>query len=111
MKSHLRAGKAATQAWKQADVLVAVTERETAFSEVVNKSHVEQWQLNAAVHFNEWANLHANDFSPVVDAYKALVTQFQCGDCHSIVAVTPDHGDVQNLRCACGKININLVKK
>jgi hypothetical protein len=73
--------------------------------------HVEQWQLNAAVHFNEWANLHANDFSPVVDAYKALVKQFHCGDCHSIVAVTPDHGDVQNLRCACGKININLVKK
>jgi RecF/RecN/SMC N terminal domain len=111
MKSHLRTGKAAAQAWKQADVLAALTERETAFSEVVNKSHVDQWQLNAAVHFNEWANLHANDFSPVVDAYKALVKQFHCGDCHSIVAVTPDHGDVQNLRCACGKININLVKK
>jgi hypothetical protein len=57
---------------------------------------------NAAAHFNEWANLHANDFSPVVDAYKAPVKQFHCDYCHSIAAVTPDHGDVQNLRCRAG---------
>jgi hypothetical protein len=40
---------------------------------------VEQLQLNAALHVNEWANLHANDFSPVVDADTALVKQFHCG--------------------------------
>jgi hypothetical protein len=58
------------------------------------RPHVEQWQLNAAAHFNEWANLRANDFFPVVDAYKAPVKQFHCDYCHSIVAVTPDHGCV-----------------
>lgn len=111
MKSHLRAGKAAAQSWKQADIQAAVTERETTFGKVVTASQVEQWQLNAAVHFNAWANLHANDFAPVVDAYKALVQEFHCAACHSIVAVMPDHGEVQNLRCACGKINVNLMKK
>jgi hypothetical protein len=69
-----------------------------------------RWQLNAAAHFNEWANLHANDFFPVVDAYKAPVKQFHCDYCHSIVAVTLDHETCKSAM-PCGRIDINLVKK
>jgi energy-coupling factor transporter ATP-binding protein EcfA2 len=111
MKSHLRTGKAAAQAWKQVDVLESVTESEKIFSEAVSKSQVEQWQLNAAVHFNEWANLHANDFSPVVDAFTVLVAQFHCKHCHSIISATPGYGDAQTIKCACGKVSLNLAKK
>jgi hypothetical protein len=111
MKAYLRSGKAAAQAWKQPDNLAAVTGRETTFNSVVEKSQVEQWQINAAVHFNEWANLHANDFAPVVAAFKALVEQFHCKECHSMLSVTPEHGEVRNLSCACGRISVNLTKK
>lgn len=111
MKSLLKSGKAAAQAWKQPDVLQVVTERETAFGDAVGKSQVEQWQLNAAVHFNEWANLHANDFAPVVAAFRTLVEQFHCKGCHAILSVTPEHGEAQNVRCACGTVSVNLVKK
>lgn len=110
MKGLLKSGKASAQVWKKTDVLAALTAREEAFSGAVTASQVEQWQINAAVHYNEWANLHANDFKPVCTAFKALVQQFHCGDCHAILAATPEHGEVQGLRCACGTVNINLVK-
>lgn len=111
MKSLLKAGKAAAQAWKQADVFKAVLDRETVFAEAVEKSQVEQWQINAAVHFNEWAAFHRNDFAPVAEAFKALVEQFSCETCHAVLSVTPEHGEAQNVRCACGEVSINLVKK
>jgi hypothetical protein len=111
MKSLLRGGKAAAQSWNQSDVLAAVTERESDFTAAVHGSNVEQWQLNAAVHFNEWATLHVNDFAPVVAAFKRLVAQFFCKKCHAMLTVTPEHGDPQCVRCPCGAESINLVKK
>lgn len=111
MKKLLKAGKAAAQSWGQAEKIAAVTEQENRFSAAVEMSKVEEWQVNAAVHFNEWANLHKNDFEPVAAAFKALTEALTCMKCNSILFATPEHGEVEALRCACGEHNVNLLKK
>lgn len=111
MKKLLKTGKAAAQSWAQTEKLAAITDQEDRFSLAVKASNVEQWQVNAAVHYNEWANLHQNDFEPVADSFKALVEAFTCLKCHSMLFVTPEHGESEALRCACGEYNVNLHKK
>ena len=32
---------------------------------------MERWQVNPAIHHNEWANFQKGDFTPVVPAYRA----------------------------------------
>jgi hypothetical protein len=111
MKKLLKAGKAAAQSWGQTEKMTAITEQEARFSAAVETSKVEQWQVNAAVHYNEWANLHQNDFEPVADAFKALVETFTCMKCNSMLFATPEHGEAEALRCACGECNVNMLKK
>jgi len=111
MKKLLKVGKAAAQSWGQTEKLAAITEQEDRFGTAVEASKVEQWQVNTAVHFNEWANLHRNDFEPVANAFKALVEAFTCMKCNATFFVTPEHGEAEALRCGCGECNVNLLKK
>jgi hypothetical protein len=111
MKKHLKAGKAAAQSWGQDTTLAAIASHEEKFSAAVATSNVEQWQMNAAVHYNEWANLHKNDFEPVVAAYKSLVEAFSCLKCNSALYATPDSGEAETLRCSCGDSHVNLLRK
>jgi hypothetical protein len=62
------------------------------------------------VHYNEWANFGRKDFTPVVPAFKELLTCFRCEDCDSWMYVTP-RGIPESLRCACSAISINLKSK
>ena len=107
----LKEGKAAAQSWGQTDNFEKAQKLETAFAEAANGSNAEQWQVNAAVHFNEWANLHRNDFAPVVKAFKDLVEMFACPTCHAFLYVTPEQRSAEGLRCICGNVNINLLRK
>jgi hypothetical protein len=111
MKKLLKAGKAAAQSWGQAEKVDAITEQECRFNAAVEDSRVEQWQVNAAVHFNEWANLHRKDFEPVVATFKSLVTAFTCVKCHAVLFAAPSHGEAETLRCGCGDCSVNLRKK
>jgi rubredoxin len=85
--------------------------RAAAFSEVVNKSNVEQWQVNVAVHFNSWDNLEKGDFAPVAKAFRDLLEAFRCPDCGGSLRVSPEREKIEALRCPCGKTNINVCKK
>lgn len=106
-----RAGKDVAAGWAQSDKVAAIGLIEEAFSKTAQTSQVDQWQLNAAVHYNEWANLHAKDFAPVAKAFKALVEGLCCSKCGSLLYVVPTVGKSEALRCGCGVHNINLVKK
>jgi recombinational DNA repair ATPase RecF len=72
----------------------------------------EQWVVNKAIHFNEWAEFSKADFAPVVEAVKALLEQFQCSnpDCGSWMYPSPKN-DPESLRCRCGSVVVNLKKK
>ncbi|PXX41616.1 AAA family ATPase [Undibacterium pigrum] len=111
MKKLIKQGKSAAQSWGQNDNVTAISEFEKKFNEVVQASNVEQWQINAAVHFNEWANFQKNDFESVVATYKSLVDAFSCEKCNSVLYSSPEHGEADALRCRCGNHSINLQKK
>ena len=81
-----------------------------ALSTSASASGVEQWAVNRAVHYNEWANFGKRDFEPVVAAFKELLRCFSCKTCKSWVYVAP-RGTPASLRCDCNAISLNLKKK
>jgi hypothetical protein len=71
----------------------------------------EDWAVNKAVPFNEWANFGKKDFQPVVAAFKKLLAQFRCDKCGSSIYVTPKGPKPEALRCSCMAVNLNLKAK
>ena len=105
-------GKAAeaAQSWGKDADKEAAGKRKNLLSTSNAAINVEQWAVNKAVHYNEWANFGKKDFEPVVAAFKELVGCFSCATCESWVYVTPrTHPDT--LRCACNAICLNLKAK
>jgi recombinational DNA repair ATPase RecF len=113
LKELHKKGKQAAQSWKQSDAMGEITSRSDTFDQIVKESNVEQWQINPAIHYNEWATLQKEDFIPVVAAYKALSEAFQCpsSECQAFLHVLPERGTAESLRCDCGSISINLKEK
>lgn len=107
----LKAGTKAADSWKQPVPPPAVTAIQGKFDPAVKDSQVEQWQVNSAVHYNEWANFRKEDFAPVVDAYKRLTAAFACDACGSLLTVTMTGQTPDALRCSCGALNLNLKAK
>ena len=69
-------GKAAetAQSWgNTADKEVALN-RKKALSSSNAATNVEQWAVNKAVHYNEWADFSKKDFEPVVAAFHDRVS-------------------------------------
>jgi hypothetical protein len=109
----LREGKAAAQSWGKTEEMKAIEAREVEFKGRAAATNVEQWQVNSAVHYNEWANFTPADFAPVMTAYRELMRSFSCSNpkCLSLLYVQPERGTRQEVRCACSGTNINLRKK
>ena len=100
----------AAQSWGNEAAKEAASNRRTMLSTSSGASNVEQWAVNKAVHYNEWANFGKRDFEPVVVAFKELLGCFSCEQCESWPFVTP-RGNPDSLRCACNTINFNLKAK
>jgi recombinational DNA repair ATPase RecF len=100
----------AAQSWKNAAKTEAVAKRKDALAKAAAASNVENWAVNKALHYNEWANFGKKDFEPVVAAFKELLGCFRCAACESWLYATP-RGMPDSLRCACGEISLNLKPK
>lgn len=105
----LKSAAKAAKSWDDQEQLKRVEALQKARSEIMATSSVEQWAINKAVHYNEWADLSKNDFKPVVTAFKQLLQQFRCDKpkCDSWLSLTPKALPVE-LRCACGAFHLNL---
>jgi len=105
-------GKAAdaAQSWGNKEEKEDVAKRKESLSKAAAASNVEQWAVNKAVHYNEWANFGRKDFEPVVVAFRELLECFRCAKCESWLYVTP-RGIPDTLRCACNRTSINLKTK
>jgi hypothetical protein len=105
-------GKAAdaAQSWGNLGLRDTIVRRRTALSEAAAAANVEQWAVNKAVHYNEWANFDKKDFEPVMTAFKELMDCFHCPGCHSWLHVTP-RAQPETLRCVCDTISFNLNPK
>lgn len=111
MSEGLKKAKGAANSWGQKDIIDAIAQREGVFAAARQAADADQWQLNAAVHYNPWADLSKEDFMPVAAAYKALVEQYSCSVCKGMLHVTPSRGAKEALRCGCGDTNLNLTSK
>jgi len=102
----------AAKSWDNADDIAKADELLQARKSIMSEKDGEQWIINKAVHYNEWANLSKEDFTPVVDAFKKLLLQFRCEkpNCDSWLSLTPRINPT-DLRCACGNFRLNLKKK
>jgi hypothetical protein len=105
-------GKAAdaAQSWGNVAAKEAVAKRKEALAASNAAKSAEEWAVNKAVHYNEWANFGKKDFEPVVAAFKELLDCFRCGKCQSWLHVTPRQRP-ESLRCACGEVSLNLMPK
>ena len=101
---------AAAQFWGNLGLRDTIVARRAALSEAAAAQNVEQWAVNKAVHYNEWANFDKKDFEPVVTAFNELMDCFNCPDCHSWLHITP-RAQPETLRCLCGAISFNLKPK
>jgi hypothetical protein len=106
-------GKAvdSAQSWGNTTTKEAALARKAALSSSNGASNVEQWAVNKAVHYNEWANFGRKDFEPVVAALKELLDCLQCGDCRSWLYISPRGARPESLRCQCNGVNFNLKTK
>lgn len=107
----LKRAKVAANSWNQKDVVERISGIEAAYTEAKTKTGYDNWQINTAVHFNEWADLQKNDFTPVVAAFRRFTKSFGCTTCGELYHVAPDRGKKESLRCGCGTLNLNLLQK
>ena len=110
MKSLLGKAADAAQSWGNEVDKEAAAKRKATLSTSNAATSVEQWAVNKAVHYNEWANFGKKDFEPVVAAFKELLACFGCDKCESWLYVTP-RGNPELLRCGCNAVSINLKPK
>ncbi len=106
-------GEKAATSWGKTAEAAAIKKRKEDFDALVTQSQLENWQTNSAIHYNQWMNLGASDFAPVVSVFRKLIESFFCveANCVALFHVVPERGQRESLKCACGTININLQKK
>ena len=87
---------------------LALEAKRAEAKELVKQTNAEQWAINPSVHFNEWANLHRDEFQEVADAFKKLLESMRCEACQSYLYILPRGGNAEEMRCSCGAMSINL---
>ena len=108
----LKQAAKAAKSWGDDEQAKKVEEFQKARTAILTAKGGEEWVVNKAIHYNEWANLSRNDFMPVVSAFKDVLQQFRCAKpkCDSWLSVTPRNEPV-DLRCSCGTVRFNLKEK
>ena len=111
LKELLKEARIVAKSWGDDDGVTDIQELESLRKQIYDRTHVEQWAINASVHFNSWENLSREDFTPVVDAFRDLHDFHTCFDCGGLLEKLPRKGTSQVLKCPCGKTNLNLRRK
>jgi energy-coupling factor transporter ATP-binding protein EcfA2 len=110
-KKHLKQAKVAAQSWGADKTFQEIEELESVANEIVKRSQVEQWGINENVHYSKWGEFSKTDFEPIVEAFKDLHDLFKCSKCQGLLFVTLKGKDPQDLRCLCGQVHYNLLRK
>ena len=99
--------------WKDEPAKIVVEGLKKARTDALEKYGDENWVVNKAVHYTEWADFTKAEFKAVVDAFKMLLSQLRCAKagCESWLYVNPRKGDAESLRCRCAATNLNLRPK
>jgi energy-coupling factor transporter ATP-binding protein EcfA2 len=99
--------------WNDSSAKSRVDSFKSAWAKANLAQESENWALNPAVHFNDWASFTKADFTPVLAAWKQFLNLFTCDnlDCTGLIYIVGDRGKERGLRCGCGSLNLNLQPK
>lgn len=107
----LKKAKIAAESWKNQEEFISLKAIEANSKNAFNQSQIEQWAVNINVHYTNWANFSVEDFRPVVDSFHDLFGVFQCNNCGGVLHLNKNGQDLEAVRCNCGGVTWNLVKK
>lgn len=111
LRYYLKKAKVAANSWNDQDTVTKLSEFDSTINQIHKRTKAEQWAVNASVHYSNWANLSAQDFSPVVEAFQDLFSLFLCSNCGGMLYVVNVGPTVDSIKCKCGKVNWNLKTK
>lgn len=108
----LKRAENVARSWGNDDEVAAIKAMRQTRSEILDAKGGEEWIINKAVHYNEWAEFSVEEFEPVVNTFHKLLSQFRCerGNCNSWLSLSPKVNP-SDLRCACGSVRLNLRMK
>ncbi len=107
----LKKAKTAANSWNDKDGVAMFAELSSTAANIQSRTQIEQWAVNANVHYNNWAQFSPSDFQPVLEAFQDLFLLFECSQCSSLLSVTTIGPEMQGVKCSCGKVSWNLVEK
>ena len=107
----LKLAARAANKWNIEEAKARVEALKNSRKEALAAYYGEQWVVNRAIHFNEWASFSKREFREVVEAFKRLLEELRCSSCESWLYVTPKKGNPESLRCHCGSMMVNLKVK
>ncbi|KKL03768.1 hypothetical protein LCGC14_2622820, partial [marine sediment metagenome] len=110
-RSIIKKGKASARSWDNEELLDSLENIDSTRGQIYGRTHAEQWTLNANVHYNNWANFSVNDLHPVVEAFQDLCLLFLCPSCGGMIYLAKQNLKPVIVRCNCGNVSWNLIKK
>lgn len=110
-KDRLQEAHKSVKSWGKDAKEVEALQADAKAKVVATKS--EEWMINKAVHYNQWATFQKAEFEAVVTAFRELLKSMQCVNpaCMEFLCISPIKGEKEVLRCGCGDRSINLVVK
>lgn len=110
-KEILKQYRNASSSWGKSESVAKADELESVRRQVYDKTYVEQWSINASLHYNNWENMAKEDFEPVVAAFRDLRALFLCSSCGGYIERIPRKRSPELAKCSCGGVNWNLERK
>jgi hypothetical protein len=107
----LKKAKSSARTWKNLEREREIEAEKSMFDKILQKVNLENWAMNATVHFNKWVDMGKTDFMEIRNSYYCLVEQFKCNKCNTYLHVIPLKGASESLKCDCGSRNYNLKSK
>lgn len=108
LKNNIKKARNAATKWGQQDQIDSYAELETQFIEIVNRTQIEQWGINANVHYSKWDDFGKSDFQPIVEAFKDFEGLYRCSSCQGMIALHLKGTVPSSVKCPCGNITWNL---
>ncbi len=110
LKELIRKGKVAASSWKNGEAESWLREFDSIVGQVIVRTNLEQWSVNSSVHYNQWCQLDAKDFLPVVEAFRDSFALFSCRTCSGTLQVTEKAGKAVSVTCPCHETGWTLEK-
>lgn len=107
----LKKAKAAANSWNKTELVDQLKEIHSTAEQIYARSKAESWGINMSLHYNNWLNLSATDFQPIVDAFTDLIALFRCSECKINLQLSRSQGGLETVTCQCGSVNWSLNEK